>query len=199
VPVVLSQVVSCSKPTALHSVQTATDPTGKVLCQIMAPQLFRGVALPFGPFPQHTSCSRRCFSHAVDRAAAAAKFATAAKSSTILELGAFGVFNSITASLAAKNASGREGGLLVIAALAGSVGGPAGPHLRPLLGQVQGMLADEAASVRAAAASAQVSLVQGMGVGFNWFLGSSGRACMVIMRCARQDLCVWLQLPPREV
>jgi elongation factor 3 len=94
-----------------------------------------------------------------DRAAVAAELATAAKSGSIQELVASGVFTSISASLAdAKNANGREGGLLAIAALAGSVGRPAEPYLMPLLGQVLGLLADKAAPVRTAAASAQNAL-----------------------------------------
>lgn len=93
-----------------------------------------------------------------DHEAVAAELATAAKSGSIAELVSSGVFTSISASLAdAKNQNGREGGLLAIAALAGSVGRPAEPYLMPLLGQVLGLLADKAAPVRTAAASAQVS------------------------------------------
>jgi hypothetical protein len=94
------------------------------------------------------------------------------------------VFTSISASLAAKNANVREGGLLVTAALAGSVGRPAEPYLRPLLGRVQGMLADEAASVRAAAASAQVGLVQCMGVGVGLVSGAQWQGL-----CGKYALC----------
>lgn len=87
----------------------------------------------------------------------AAELATAAKSGSIAELVSSGVFTSISGALAdAKNANGREGGLLAIAALAGSVGRPAEPYLMPLLGQVLGLLADKAAPVREAAAAAQV-------------------------------------------
>jgi len=92
-----------------------------------------------------------------DRAAVAAELATAAKSGSIAELVSSGVFTSVSAALDdAKNANAREGGLLAVAALAGSVGRPAEPYLMPLLGQVLTLLADKAAPVRAAAASAQV-------------------------------------------
>lgn len=88
----------------------------------------------------------------------AAELATAAKSGSVTELVASGVFTSIGAALAdAKNANAREGGLLAIAALAGSVGRPAEPYLMPLLGHVLNLLSDKGAPVRTAAASAQVS------------------------------------------
>jgi elongation factor 3 len=94
-----------------------------------------------------------------DRAAVAQELATAAKTGGVTDLVSSGVFSSIGAALGdAKNANAREGGLLAIAALAGSVGRPAEPYLVPLLGQVLALLADKAGPVRAAAASAQASL-----------------------------------------
>jgi hypothetical protein len=100
-----------------------------------------------------------------DRAAVAAELATAAKAGSIAELVSAGVFTSISASLDdAKNQNAREGALLAISALAGSVGRPAEPYLMPLLGQVLTLLADKTAPVRTAAAAAQVR----MGFWYSW-------------------------------
>lgn len=112
-----------------------------------------------------------------DRAAVAAELATAAKSGSIAELVSSGVFSSISAALNdAKNANAREGALLAIAALAGSVGRPAEAYLMPLLGQVLTLLADKAAPVRTAAASAQVCVC-------GWLIagGNEGALVMVVV------------------
>jgi hypothetical protein len=133
-----------------------------------------------------------------DREAVAAELATAAKSGSIAELVSSGVFTSISASLAdAKNQNGREGGLLAIAALAGAVGRPAEPYLMPLLGQVLGLLADKAAPVRTAAASAQVGVRGGVALVTGRSGGDAGAfvsaAASLFVSAAASLLWSWLQ------
>lgn len=187
--------------TALHRMRKAADPTGKVSCGALASSNLPGMLLRPSSCACHypsTSNVRVALRSAGDRAAVAAELATAAKSGSIQELVASGVFTSISASLAdAKNANGREGGLLAIAALAGSVGRPAEPYLMPLLGQVLGLLADKAAPVRTAAASAQVGLVQDMGACCNGLRRTcGGRACFGLCMAVHSHRCwaCWLAI-----